>query len=62
MSSSRTWGVLLPLLLLCPSAGVAQGRLFPQVPSFELPQASPRVHGIVGRLLSARRGDSQFGR
>ncbi|HEX6615746.1 MAG TPA: DUF1207 domain-containing protein [Gemmatimonadales bacterium] len=62
MSSSRTWGVLLPLLLLCPSAGMAQGRLFPQVPSFELPQASPRVHGIVGRLLSARRGDSQFGR
>lgn len=62
MSSSRTWGVLLPLLLLCPSAGAAQGRLFPQVPSFELPLASPRVHGIVGRLLSARRGDSQFGR
>jgi hypothetical protein len=62
MSSSRTWGVLLPLLLLCPSAGMAQGRLFPQVPSFELPQASPRVYGIVGRLLSARRGDSQFGR
>jgi hypothetical protein len=62
MSSSRTWGVLLPLLLLCPSAGLAQGRLFPQVPSFELPQASPRVHGLDGRLLSARRGDSQFGR
>ena len=61
MSSSRTWGVLLPLLLLWPSAGMAQGRLFPQVPSFELPQASPRVHGIVGRLLSARRGDSRFG-
>jgi len=62
MSSRRTWGVLLPVLVLWPSAGAAQGRLFPPVPSFELPQASPRVHGIVGRLLSARRGDSQFGR
>jgi hypothetical protein len=53
-------------LLLVLSAGAlpvaAQERVFPQVSSFELPEASPRVHGLVGRLLSARRGDSQFGR
>ncbi len=39
-----------------------QQRLFPPVPSFELPEASPRVHGLVGRLLSARVGDSEFGK
>ena len=39
-----------------------QARIFRSVPSFELPQASPRVHGLVGRLISARRGDSDFGR
>lgn len=49
-------------LPLSPLSGSAQQRLFPPVPSFELPEASPRVHGIVGRLLSARVGDSQFGR
>ena len=41
---------------------LAQQRLFPPVPSFELPEASPRVHGLVGRLLSARVGDSEFGK
>jgi hypothetical protein len=52
------------LLLLSGGAfpAAAQERIFPRVPSFELPQASPRVHGLVGRLISARRGDSQFGR
>ena len=39
----------------------AQGRVFPDVPSFERPEASPRVHGIAGRIISARRGDSRFG-
>ncbi len=49
-------------LLLSPFTPLlAQGRLFPSVPSFELPQASPRVHGLIGRLLSARHGDSEFG-
>jgi hypothetical protein len=38
----------------------AQERVFPHVTSFELPQASPRVHGIVGRLISVRRGESDF--
>jgi len=51
------------MLLLGTAARVqAQERLFPRVPSFELPQASPRVHGLVGRLLAARRGESDFGR
>jgi hypothetical protein len=66
MSSSRRRRVRVPILLLAASlmaapAG-AQQRLFPEVPSFELPQASPRVHGVVGRLISARLGDSGFGR
>lgn len=43
-----------------PRAG-AQERLFPAVRSFELPEASPRVHGMVGRVISVRRGDSRFG-
>jgi hypothetical protein len=50
------------LAVFLPTVGLAQQRLFPAVPSFELPEASPRVHGLVGRLLSARLGDSQFGR
>jgi hypothetical protein len=62
MSSSAS--PLLPALMLVlasPAGAMAQQRLFPQVPSFELPEASPRVHGLVGRLLAARRGDSRFG-
>jgi hypothetical protein len=63
MSSSAS-GLLLLLAagLAVPSGAAAQQRLFPPVPSFELPEASPRVHGLVGRLLAARRGDSRFGR
>jgi hypothetical protein len=63
MSSSRAWRVALLAACVAHSAPArAQSRIFPSVPSFELPQASPRVHGLVGRLLSARRGDSEFGR
>src|SRR5580765_7735065 len=51
MSSSRLWRVLLPLALFRLSPAAAQDRILPRVPSFELPQASPRVHGLVGRLL-----------
>lgn len=40
---------------------LAQTRLFPDVPSIELPGASPRSYGIVGRILDVGRGDSQFG-
>lgn len=60
-SSARALRLGLSLLLAPPVVAGAQQRLFPDVPSFELPEASPRVHGLVGRLLSARRGDSQFG-
>lgn len=52
----------LGLVAAAPVAVAAQGRLFPRIRSFELPEASPRVHGIFGRLLSARLGDSEFGR
>jgi hypothetical protein len=63
MSSSPIWRALVPVVMLLPGGrAAAQERLFPRVPSFELPQASPRVHGLVGRLLSARRGESDFGR
>ena len=58
--------MLVLFLLVAPPVAAdragAQERIFPHVASFELPQASPRVHGIVGRLLSARRGESGFGR
>lgn len=61
MSSSRWWLVLPPLLLSNHQPAAAQARIFPPVPSFELPEASPRVHGIVGRIISAQRGESDFG-
>ena len=58
--------MLVLFLLVAPPVAAtragAQERIFPHVASFELPQASPRVHGIVGRLISARRGESEFGR
>lgn len=53
---------LLVISAALPSSGVqAQERYFPTGRSFELPEASPRVYGLVGRLLSARQGDSRFG-
>lgn len=61
MSSIRVPTLLGLATLLQVSAVPAQQRLFPSVRSFELPEASPRVHGLVGRLISARRGDSRFG-
>jgi hypothetical protein len=62
MSSIRVPVLLGVVLVLGHAGAVAQERLFPSVRSFELPEASPRVHGLVGRLISARRGDSRFGR
>ena len=63
MSSSRSWRLLGCLVLMsAPIPAAAQARIFPDVQSFELPEASPRVHGLVGRIFSARRGDSEFGR
>jgi hypothetical protein len=62
MSSSRSWRLLACVLLAGrASAGAAQERVFPRVPAFELPEASPRVYGLVGRIISARRGESDFG-
>jgi Protein of unknown function (DUF1207) len=62
MSSIRGPAILGLALLVCHADVAAQRRLFPSVRSFELPEASPRVHGLVGRVISARRGDSRFGR
>lgn len=61
MSSIRAILALGLLALLSVSPAAAQERLFPGVRSFELPEASPRVHGMVGRVISVRRGDSRFG-
>jgi hypothetical protein len=61
MSSIRSAALLAFSLLLHATSVLAQQRLFPAVRSFELPEASPRVHGLVGRVISARRGDSRFG-
>jgi hypothetical protein len=61
--SSRFVATCPTLLILLSATGIAdaQERVFPDVPSFERPEASPRVHGIAARVLSARRGDSRFG-
>jgi len=61
MSSIRALLGLGVTLLLCPTRAVAQERFFPAVKSFELPEASPRAYGLVGRVLSIRRGESRFG-
>jgi Protein of unknown function (DUF1207) len=62
MSSIRVALVLLGAGLLVSLPAAAQDRFFPAVRSFELPGASPRVHGFVGRVLSVKRGDSRFGK
>src|SRR6185503_3027926 len=61
MSSIRVLLGLGVILLLCSRPAGAQDRLFPAVRSFELPEASPRVNGLVARALSIRRGESRFG-
>jgi hypothetical protein len=64
MSSIRTPAIAIVVasIMGCQAnRAAAQERFFPQVLSFELPEASPRVHGLAGRLLSARHGDSRFG-
>src|SRR5689334_1407617 len=62
MSSIRVPVVCAFLAILHATTAWGQQRLFPAVTSFELPEASPRVHGLVGRLMTATRGDSRFGR
>jgi hypothetical protein len=61
MSSIRGPIILGFIALAWVTSVAGQQRLFPAVRSFELPEASPRVHGFVGRLIAARRGDSRFG-
>jgi hypothetical protein len=61
MSSIRAVLGLGVTLLVCSTRAMAQERIFPAVRSFELPEASPRVYGVVGRVLSTRRGESRFG-
>lgn len=61
-SIGRHLAVAVVLAASAPGTAAGQQRLFPDVPGFELPEASPRVHGLVGRVFSARLGDSQFGR
>jgi len=61
MSSIRAVAFFGVTTLLSASAVLAQQPVFPPVRSFELPEASPRVYGLVGRVISARRGDSRFG-
>ena len=61
--SSRVRGswCALAVVLWLPGVASAQARIFPNVPSFERPEASPRVHGLAARVISAQRGDSRFG-
>jgi hypothetical protein len=61
MSSIGAAAFLGVTTILSTTTVVAQQPLFPRVRSFELPEASPRVYGLVGRLISARTGDSRFG-
>ena len=61
MSSIRASIVLGVLTPLCSAPVGAQERVLPAVRSFELPEASPRVYGVVGRVLSTERGESRFG-
>ncbi len=44
-----------------PPALRAQGRILPDMPSFERPLADPRATAIVGRYLGVRPGESRFG-
>ena len=61
MSSMRALLAVVVAMSLSLTTAYGQDRLFPAVRSFELPEASPRVYGVVGRLLSTRRGESSFG-
>ena len=61
MSSIRALLALGAALVSCSTSANAQDRFFPAVRSFERPEASPRVYGVVGRLISTRRGESRFG-
>jgi hypothetical protein len=61
MSSIRAAAVLAMMWAAHAGVARAQGRVLPAVPRYELPAASPRVHALAGRLLSAQQGESRFG-
>ncbi len=62
MSSTRNLAIIAALITF-PPAGTLLGQATARpMPDFELPSASPRVNGLAGRVLSASRGESQFGR
>jgi hypothetical protein len=61
MSSIRNAGILARLTGLLLASPLAAQSNAPPMPAFELPSASPRVHGLAGRVLSASKGESQFG-
>ncbi|MEO8199825.1 MAG: DUF1207 domain-containing protein [Gemmatimonadota bacterium] len=49
------------ITVLLPHTLLAQTRIFPDVPAFEFPTASPRVAGLAGRLINTSIGDNEFG-
>lgn len=55
--------VALALVLTAPPTAGAQvqGRFFPDVAGFELPSASPRATGFVGRVFRTTTADNLFG-
>ncbi|MFI5235059.1 MAG: DUF1207 domain-containing protein [Gemmatimonadales bacterium] len=53
---------LVGALSLFATPAAAQSRFFPDVPRFELPWASPRTWGFVGRYLHVSTPDDAFGR
>jgi uncharacterized protein DUF1207 len=61
MSSIRVPVSLGFAFLLLGAQARAQDRSLTSLGKFELPFASPRVYGFVGRVFSVRRGDSRFG-
>lgn len=65
-ASRAAGGLLLGALGLGAAPGPAAARqnswLLPEVRPFELPLASPRATGMVGRVLQVSRGESGFGR
>lgn len=56
---SAALGVALLALVIFPLSG--QRLLPPGVAAFELPIASPRASGFVGRIVAVTRGESSFG-
>lgn len=62
MSSIRNVGILASMLGFLLAGRLPAQSEAVRMPDFELPSASPRVHGLAGRVMSASRGESQFGR